>query len=64
VLEMTEKQLGRALFAHWQLLTIPDGPEILLAHVGNLWTALHAADDEWMKVVFCTPERPKKVPAR
>jgi hypothetical protein len=28
MLEMTEKQLGRALFAYRQPFTAPDGPEI------------------------------------
>jgi hypothetical protein len=64
MLEMTEKQLGRALFAYWQPFTAPDGPENLLAHVESLWTALRAADDKWMKVVFCTWGAPKKVSAR
>ena len=57
LLEMTEKQLGRSLFAYWQPFTALDGLEILPAHVERVWTALHIADDEWMKVV-CAFERP------
>jgi soluble epoxide hydrolase/lipid-phosphate phosphatase len=54
MLEFTEKSLGRAVFAYWQLFSAPDGPKILQEHVDSLWAALHAASDEWMKEVFCT----------
>jgi soluble epoxide hydrolase/lipid-phosphate phosphatase len=54
MLERAEKNIGRALFAYWQLFTAPDGPKILQGHLNSLWTALHAADDGWMKGTFCT----------
>ena len=53
VLEMTEKNLGRTLFAYWQPFTVPDGPKIVQEHVETLGTALQGTHDGWMKAIYC-----------
>ncbi|KAF2641157.1 alpha/beta-hydrolase [Massarina eburnea CBS 473.64] len=54
VCKMTEQVFGFPLFSYWYLLTAPDSPTVLKAHVDKLFNAMHGEGDT-MKKMFCTP---------
>ncbi|KAI1326416.1 epoxide hydrolase [Xylariaceae sp. FL0255] len=54
--DLTEKMLGYRQYSYWELLTAPDGAEILNNNLERMWQVLHGDVEDWVKKMFCTKD--------
>ena len=49
----TEAAFGRPFFAYWEFFVAPDAPRLMLEHIESVYTANHAAAEDFSKKTFC-----------